>query len=111
MDCETKRIQGGKGRHLLAKDRHTQQHTRTHPQAGSPGVQVAKNPPAEAGHARGTGSALGQEDPPGREMATHPLSLPRESQGHGSLESHSPWGRRVDSAGAAEHARFGHPNT
>lgn len=95
----------------MMTDRCTQQHTGTYQQTGSPGVRVAENPPAEAGDARGTGSILGQEDPPEKELATHPLSLPTESQGHGSLENYSSCGRRVDSAEAAERARLGHPNT
>ena len=36
-----------------------------------PGGSVVKNPPANAGDARDTGSALGQQDPLEEEMATH----------------------------------------
>ena len=37
---------------------------------------------------------LGQEDPLEKEMATHPVFLPRESHGHRSLVGYSPQGRK-----------------
>ena len=38
--------------------------------------------------------SLGQDDPLGKEMATHPSFLPGESQGQWSLEDYSPWGHK-----------------
>ena len=38
--------------------------------------------------------SLGQEDPLEKEMATHPVFLPRESHGHRSLVGYSPQGRK-----------------
>ena len=36
--------------------------------------------------------SLGQEDPLGEEMATHPVFLPGKSHEQRSLEGYSPWG-------------------
>ena len=50
---------------------------------------VVKNPPANAGDERDTGS-LGQEDPLEEGMTTHSCNLARESHGQRSLEGYSP---------------------
>ena len=50
---------------------------------------MVKNPPANAGDERDTGS-LGQEDPLEEGMATHSCNLARESHGQRSLEGYSP---------------------
>ena len=52
-----------------------------------------KNPPANAGDVRDTGSILGQEDPLEEGMATHSIFLPGESHGQRSLVGYSPSGR------------------
>ena len=39
-------------------------------------------------------SSLGQEDPLEKEMATHPVFLPRKFHGLRSLVGYSPWGRK-----------------
>ena len=57
---------------------------------GFPGGSVVKNLPANA---EDTGS-LGQEDPLGKEMATHSSILPGEFHGQRSLAYCSPWGCR-----------------
>ena len=49
-----------------------------------------KNPPANAGDVRDTGSILGQEDPLEEGMATHSIFLPGESHGQRSLVGYSP---------------------
>ena len=58
---------------------------------------VVKNPPANAGGVRDTGS-LGQEDPLEEELATHSSILARESHGQRSLGGYSPQGHKESDA-------------
>ena len=54
---------------------------------------VVKNPPANAGDIRDTGSIPGSERPPWRRAWPFTLVfLPGESHGQRSLVSYSPWG-------------------
>ena len=53
---------------------------------GFPGGSVVKNLPANVENA----GPLGQEDPLGKEMATHSVFLPGESHGQRSLVGFSP---------------------
>ena len=56
---------------------------------------VVKNPPANAGDIRDTGSIPGSERSPERGNGNPLQYLPRESYEQWSLESYSPWGHRV----------------
>ena len=53
-----------------------------------------KNPLANRGDVRDTGSISGSEYPLEKEMATIPLFLPGKSHGHRSLTGYSPWGHK-----------------
>ena len=54
---------------------------------------MVKIPPANAANIRHTGLILGQEDPPGKGMATHSIGiLAWRTHGQRSLAGHSPWG-------------------
>ena len=57
---------------------------------GFPGGSVVKNLPANVENA----GPLGQEDPLGKEMATHSVFLPGEFHGQRGLACCSPWGCR-----------------
>ena len=51
--------------------------------------------------------SLGQEDPLEKEMATHPVFLPRESHGHRSLVGYSPQGRKeLDTTDQSTHVHI-----
>ena len=51
---------------------------------------MVKNLPVNAGDVIDRGLIPGQEDPLGKEMATHSIFLPGESHGQRSLEGYSP---------------------
>ena len=53
---------------------------------------VVKNPPANVGDKRDSGSPLGQEDPLEEDMATPSVSLPGQSHGQRNLVAYRPWG-------------------
>ena len=53
---------------------------------------VVKNPPANVGDKRDSGSPLGQEDPLEEGVATPSVSLPGQSHGQRNLVGYRPWG-------------------
>ena len=55
---------------------------------------MVKNPPANVGDKRDSGSPLGQEDPLEEGMATPSVSLPGQSHGQTNPVAYSPWGRK-----------------
>ena len=55
---------------------------------------VVKNPPANAGEARNTGSIRVGKIPWRRKWQPTPVFFPGESHELGSLEGYSPWGRK-----------------
>ena len=60
-------------------------------------VLVVKNPPANTGYARGTGSILGSgRFPWRRKWQSTPIFLPGEFHGQGSLSGCSLWGRKTE---------------
>ena len=56
---------------------------------------VVKNPPANVGDIRDSGSILGREVPLEEEMAIIPVFLPGKSHGQRSLAGYSPWGHKI----------------
>ena len=76
-------------------------------------LPVAKNPPANAGDTRETGSIPGlRRIPWRREWQPTPVFLPGESHGQRSLEGYSPWGlKELDTTKHTEPvASFIHPS-
>ena len=61
---------------------------------GFPGGAAVKDPPANAGDARGTGLTLAREDPLEKEMAASPVLLSGKSHRPRSLAGYSPWGHK-----------------
>ena len=62
---------------------------------GFPGGEVVKNPPADAGDSRYTGSTPGSGKMPwSRKWQLTLVSLPGESHGQRSLAGYSLWGRK-----------------
>jgi len=65
------------------------------PQAtGIPSGTVVKNPPANVGDARDSGSILGSGRSPRRKWQPTPVFLPEKSHGQRSLVAYSPWGHK-----------------
>jgi len=58
-------------------------------------VLVVKNPPANAGDARGSGLIPRWGRSPGREWLPTPVFLPGKFHGQRSLVGYSPWGYKV----------------
>ena len=61
---------------------------------GIPGGTVVKNPPADVGDARDSGSIFGSGRSPRRKWHPTPVFLPEKSHGQRSLVAYSPWGRK-----------------
>ena len=61
---------------------------------GFPGGTVVKNPPANAGDARDTGSVLGEEIPWRRKSLPTPVFLSGKFHRQRSLAGYSPWGHK-----------------
>ena len=53
---------------------------------------MVKNPPANVGDKRDSGSPLGQEDPLEEGVATPSVSLPGQSHGQRNLVGYRTWG-------------------
>ena len=55
---------------------------------------VGKNPPANAGDTRDSGSTPESKDPLEKGLGPTLVFLPIKSHGHRSLAGYSPWGRK-----------------
>ena len=55
---------------------------------------VGKNPPANAGDTRDSGSTPESKDPLEKGLVPTLVFLPIKSHGHRSLAGYSPWGRK-----------------